>query len=272
MSEKIIIVMPAYNAERTLMRVFEQIPSDCYDELILVDDCSQDGTVALAETLPITVLRHDENRGYGGNQKTCYQAALDRGADYVVMLHPDYQYDARVIPAAISILRLGICDVVLGNRIRTRQEARRGGMPLVKYLANRGLSLIEGSITGQNLGEWHTGFRAYRRDVLETIPFERNSDDFVFDSQVLFQCVSLGFKLGDIPVPVLYHGDASSIQLSRSTSYALLTLWTLVRWIAHRAGLVRCALFTAGARDSASQPAVLRALPADELDRQAVSD
>jgi len=244
LGEKIIIVMPAYNAERTLVRVFEQIPADCYDELILVDDCSRDGTVTLARTLPITVLEHPENRGYGGNQKTCYRAALEHGADYVVMLHPDYQYDARIIPAAIEILRLGVCGVILGNRIRTRQEARRGGMPLVKYLANRGLSLIEGSITGQNLGEWHSGFRAYRREVLETIPFERNSDDFVFDSQVLFQCVTFGLKVGDVPVPVLYHGDASSIQLSRSTTYALLTLWTLVRWIGHRTGLVKCRLFT----------------------------
>jgi glycosyltransferase involved in cell wall biosynthesis len=243
LDEKIIIVMPAYNAERTLVRVFEQIPADCYDELILVDDCSSDGTVALARTLPITVLEHEENRGYGGNQKTCYKAALERGADYVVMLHPDYQYDARIIPAAIEILRLGICDVILGNRIRTRQEARRGGMPLVKYLANRGLSLIEGSITGQNLGEWHSGFRAYRREALETIPFERNSDDFVFDSQVLFQCVTFGLKVGDVPVPVLYHGDASSIQLTRSTTYALLTMWTLMRWIGHRTGIVSCRLF-----------------------------
>jgi glycosyltransferase involved in cell wall biosynthesis len=243
MGEKTIIVMPAYNAEKTLVRVIEQIPPDCYDELILVDDCSSDGTVALAESLGLTVLRHEQNRGYGGNQKTCYQAALDHGADYIVMLHPDYQYDARIIPAAIDILRIQICDVLLGNRIRTRQEARGGGMPLVKYLANRGLSLIEGSITGQNLGEWHSGFRAYRREVLETIPFERNSDDFVFDSQVLFQCVTFDFKVGDVPVPVLYHGDASSIQLSRSTTYALLTLWTLLRWIGHRTGLVKCSLF-----------------------------
>ena len=243
MQDKVIIVMPAYNAERTLQRVFDQIPSDCYSEIILVDDCSQDGTVALAESLGITVLRHEENRGYGGNQKTCYKAALEHGADYVVMLHPDYQYDARVVPAAVDILRIGICDLMLGNRIRTRREALKGGMPLVKYLANRGLSLIEGVVTGQNLGEWHSGFRAYRREVLETIPFERNSDDFVFDSQVLFQCVELGFKIGDLPVPVLYHGDASSIQLSRSTTYALLTLWTMVRWVGHRTRLAPSKLF-----------------------------
>ena len=145
---------------------------------------------------------------------------MERGADYVVMLHPDYQYDARVIPAAIDILRLGICDVVLGNRIRTRAEALAGGMPWPKYLANRGLSLIENLATGQNLGEWHSGFRAYSRAVLERVPYERNSDDFVFDSQFLFQCVHFGFKLGDIPVPVRYFDEASSINFRRSSVYA----------------------------------------------------
>lgn len=243
MHEKTIIVMPAYNAERTLERVFRQIPEGCYDEIIVVDDASQDETVAVAESLPMTVIRHEENKGYGGNQKTCYRAALDAGATYVVMLHPDYQYDARIVPPAVDILRIGICDAILGNRIRTRKEALSGNMPLVKYLSNRGLSLMQGVLTGQNLGEWHTGFRAYRREVLETIPFHRNSDDFVFDSQVLLQIVQSGFKLGDLPVPVLYHGDASSIQLSRSTRYALLTLWTLFRWMAHRTRILRCALF-----------------------------
>jgi glycosyltransferase involved in cell wall biosynthesis len=241
--EKTIIVMPAYNAERTLERVFRQIPEGCYDEIIIVDDGSRDRTVAVAQSLPVTLLRHDDNRGYGGNQKTCYRAALDAGATYIVMLHPDYQYDARIIPSAVDILRLEICDVIIGNRIRTRKEALSGGMPLSKYLSNRGLSLMQGVLTGQNLGEWHTGFRAYRREVLEKIPFHRNSDDFVFDSQVLLQVVQFGFKLGDLPVPVLYHGDASSIQFSRSTRYALLTLWTLARWIAHRTRVFRCALF-----------------------------
>lgn len=235
--------MPAYNAERTIERVFDQIPKGCYDSIIVVDDCSDDETAAIAERLPVTLIRHDRNRGYGANQKTCYRAALEAGATYVVMLHPDYQYDARIIPAAIDILRPQICDMVLGNRIRTRREAIQGGMPISKYLANRGLSFIQGVLTGQNLGDWHSGFRAYRREVLETIPFDRNSDDFVFDSQVLLQVVNAGFKLGDLPVPVLYHGDASSIQFSRSTRYALLTLWTLVRWLAHRSKVVPCGLF-----------------------------
>ena len=244
MKEKTIIVMPAYNAARTLERIFAQIPEGCYDEVILVDDFSQDETVAIAERLPVTLLRHTRNKGYGGNQKTCYRAALDAGATYIVMLHADYQYDARVVPAAVDILRLGICDVLLGNRIRTRREALSGGMPIPKYLANRGLSLIEGILTGQNLGEWHSGFRAYRREVLERIPYRRNSDDFVFDSQVLLQVVHFGFKLGDLPVPVLYHGDASSIQFSRSVRYALLTLWVLFRWLGHRSRILPCSLFT----------------------------
>ena len=250
--EKTIIVMPAYNAERTLERVVQQIPDGCYDEIIVVDDCSQDDTVAVAERLPVTLIRHDRNKGYGGNQKTCYQAALGADAKYVVMLHPDYQYDARIIPSAVEILRLQICDVIIGNRIRTRREALKGGMPLSKYLANRGLSLMQGVLTGQNLGEWHSGFRVYRREVLEHIPFQRNSDDFVFDSQVLLQIVDFGFKLGDVPVPVLYHGDASSIQFSRSTRYALLTLWMLFRWLGHRSRLLPCPLFDASRKGTAS--------------------
>jgi glycosyltransferase involved in cell wall biosynthesis len=250
--EKTIIVMPAYNAERTLERVYRQIPEGCYDEIIVVDDASRDGTVSVAERLPVTLIRHQENRGYGGNQKTCYRAALDAGATYIVMLHPDYQYDARIIPSAVNILRIGICDALLGNRIRTRKEALSGGMPLAKYLANRGLSLMQGVLTGQNLGEWHSGFRAYRREVLETIPFHRNSDDFVFDSQVLLQIVQFGFKLGDLPVPVLYHGDASSIQFSRSTRYALLTLWVLGRWIGHRSRILPCSLFEPGSASRGS--------------------
>ena len=243
MPERTLIVMPAYNAARTIERIYADIPPDCFAEAIVVDDASRDDTAERARQLPrTTVIEHEVNRGYGGNQKTCYAAALERGADYVVMLHPDYQYDARVIPAAIDILRLGICDVVLGNRIRTRAEALAGGMPWPKYLANRGLSLIENLATGQNLGEWHSGFRAYTRAVLERVPYERNSDDFVFDSQFLFQCVHFGFKLGDIPVPVRYFDEASSINFRRSSVYALHTLWTLARWYGHRAGW-RCALF-----------------------------
>jgi len=242
---KAIIVMPAYNAANTIERIVADIPHGCYEEIIVVDDASQDQTVEIASRLAVTVIRHQRNLGYGGNQKTCYREALARGADYVVMLHPDYQYDARVIPAAIDILRLGICDVVLGNRIRTRREALAGGMPLAKYIANRALTLIENVLAGQNLGEWHSGFRAYSRRVLETIPFERNSDDFVFDSQFLVQSVHFGFRLGDVPVPVRYFDEASSINLRRSAVYAMLTLWTFALWSLHRLGIRDVGLFAA---------------------------
>lgn len=232
-----IVVMPAYNAANTLERTVDDIPRDIVDEIVIVDDCSTDDTVAIAERLGLTVVRHETNKGYGGNQKTCYAKALEMGADHVVMIHPDYQYDARTIPAAIQILKLGICDVILGNRIRTREEALAGGMPRIKYFANRGLTMIENLMSGQNLGEWHSGFRAYNRRVLETLPYQRNSDDFVFDSQFLVQCVHFGFKLGDTPVPVRYFDEASSINFRRSTTYALQTLRTFMQWHLHRIGL-----------------------------------
>ncbi|MCP4657374.1 MAG: glycosyltransferase family 2 protein [bacterium] len=235
--------MPAYNAAKTLERIVASIPAGCYDEIVVGDDGSHDETAEIAARLPVTLIGHATNRGYGANQKTCYRAALERGATMIVMLHPDLQYDARVIPAALDILRLGICDVVLGNRIRTRREALAGGMPWYKYLPNRGLSLIENVLAGQNLGEWHSGFRAYRREVLEEIPFERNSDDFVFDSQLLLESVHFGFKVGDLPVPVIYHAEASSIRLGPSARYALLTLWTFAVWIIHRTGLISSPLF-----------------------------
>ncbi len=236
-SSKTVVVMPAYNAANTLERTVADIPKDFVDEIVLVDDCSTDNTVELAQSLGLIVVPHETNKGYGGNQKTCYAKALELGADYVVMIHPDYQYDARTIPASVEIMKLGICDVVLGNRIRTRGEALAGGMPRVKYFANRGLTVIENLLSGQNLGEWHSGYRAYNRRVLETLPYQRNSDDFVFDSQFLVQCVHYGFKLGDIPVPVRYFDEASSINFRRSTTYALLTLRTFLDWHLHRIGL-----------------------------------
>jgi glycosyltransferase involved in cell wall biosynthesis len=250
-SERVVIVLPALNAERTLSATLAQIPDGTADEILLVDDGSRDRTPEVAERLGIPVITHPRNLGYGANQKTCYREALARGADLVVMLHPDQQYDARVIPAALSVIRLDICDVMLGNRIRTRREARDGGMPLYKYAMNRALSFIENVVTGHNLGEWHTGLRCYRREVLETIPFARNSDDFVFDSQFLIQCVHFGFRLGDLPVPARYHTEASSIGLVRSCRYGALTLWTLVRWLLHRSSLVESPLF----RPSAAAPA-----------------
>jgi len=227
---RVIAVMPAYNAERTLAATLGDMPQGCADEVILVDDGSEDRTVALAREYGLTVFVHPENRGYGANQKTCYREALARGCDIVVMIHPDYQYDSRVIPAAVSIIELGNCDVVLGNRIRSRAEALRGGMPYYKYLANRVLTLIENFVLGQNLGDFHSGFRVMRREVLERIPYERNSDDFLFDTQFLVQAVRLGYRLGDLPVPCRYFDEASSINFRRSVVYGLGTLATLAAY------------------------------------------
>jgi len=248
MPERTVVVMPAYNAAETLEATLRALPDGCCDEVLVVDDCSTDATAELAARLPVTLVRHPENRGYGGNQKTCYREALARGADFVVMVHPDDQYDARLVPAAVDILRLDVLDLVLGNRIRTRKEALGGGMPRIKYLANRGLTLLENMLTGQNLGEWHSGFRAYRRELLEAIPFERNSDDFVFDSQLLLQAVHFGFRLGDLPMPVRYFEEASTISLRRASTYALSTLGALATWHAHRLRLRRSPLFTPAER------------------------
>ena len=237
------MVMPAYKAANTLQRVYDDIPKDAVDEIIVVDDLSPDNTAEVAREMPVQLIVHEKNTGYGGNQKTCYRTALEQGADFVVMLHADYQYDGRMIRAAVDILRMGNCDVVLGNRIRTRSEALKGGMPFVKYAANRGLTLIENILSGQNLGEWHSGFRAYTREVLETVPFERNSDNFVFDSQFLIQSVHHGFKIGDLPVPVRYFDEASSINFASSTVYALDTLKTFGQWYLHRMGILKNRLF-----------------------------
>jgi glycosyltransferase involved in cell wall biosynthesis len=238
-----IVVLPAYNAAATLQRTLDDIPAGAADEILLVDDASRDGTADLARRLGLRVVEHRRNGGYGANQKTCYRLALDRGADYVVMLHPDWQYDPRVVDAAVRFLKLGICDVVLGSRIRTRREARAGGMPLWKYVANRILTTLENALLGQNLGDFHSGFRVYRREVLETIPFERNSDDFVFDSQFLAQAAWFGFRIGDVPVPVRYFDEASSISFRRCVTYGLATLRTLGEFWANRLRLCRTPRF-----------------------------
>jgi glycosyltransferase involved in cell wall biosynthesis len=240
---KVIAVMPAYNAERTLAATLADVPVGSIDEVILVDDGSTDRTVQVAREMGLTVIEHPENRGYGGNQKTCYRHALDHGADIVVMIHPDYQYDSRVIPHAVGIIELGICDVVLGSRIRSRQEALQGGMPRWKYVANRFLTGFENLALGQNLGDFHSGFRVYRRAVLETIPFERNSDDFVFDTQFLVQAIRLGFRLGDIPVPVRYFDEASSINFKRSVKYGFSTLAAIGAYWLDRLRIHRSPLF-----------------------------
>ena len=238
-----VVVMPVYNAEATLEGTLAELPDGSVDEVILVDDCSRDRTVELARDLGLTVVEHERNLGYGGNQKTCYELALERRADVVVMLHPDMQYDAKVVPIMVDLLRNDHCDVLLGNRIRSRREALDGGMPVYKYVANRGLTIIENVWLGQNLGEFHSGLRAYTREVLETLPWERNSNDFVFDSQFLTQAVHFGFRLGDVPVPVRYMDEASSINFQRSTTYGLATLWTLAERTLHCAGIRKNARF-----------------------------
>ena len=244
-SHKVIAVLPAYNASATLAATLADFPAGCVDEILLVDDCSKDDTVKMARDMGLTVIVHEKNTGYGGNQKTCYRYCLDRGADIVVMIHPDYQYDARVIPHAVGIVELGICDLVLGNRVRGRKETLRCGMPWWKYLSNRGLTAFENLMLGQNLGEFHSGFRVYRRKVLETIPFEGNSDDFVFDTQFLAQAVHFGFRLGDVPVPVRYFQEASQINFRRSSKYGIQTLTTVGKFWLNRMGLWKSPLFKA---------------------------
>ncbi len=242
---KVVLVMPAYNAAETLRQTWSEIPSGYVDETLLVDDASRDGTVGIARSLGIHVLEHTQNRGYGGNQKTCYQEALERGADIVIMLHPDYQYDPRLVPMMILPLELGILDIMLGSRVRTRQECLESGMPLYKYLGNRFLTFVENICLGQNMGEFHSGFRAYRRAVLEKLPFERFSDDFVFDSQLLVSAVDAGFRIGEIPVPVRYMPEASSINFKRSVRYGLGTLRAVAQYLLKHAGFPAARIFAA---------------------------
>ncbi len=239
---KVIVVMPAYNAEKTLERTVADIPKDSYDEIILVDDCSQDGTVELAKKMGLFTIRHEKNTGYGGNQKTCYKTALEHGADIVVMLHPDYQYDARLLPYMTGLIRDGVCDVVLGSRIRTRREALAGGMPLYKYFNNRLLTLLEGSVLGIAVSETHSGYRSYSRAVLEKVPFHKNSDDFVFDQHMIIQVIHFKFRMGEIPVPTRYFKEASSISFRRSVVYGLSTLGALLRFLLHKTYLWRWSL------------------------------
>lgn len=243
MGKKVIVVMPAYNAAQTIERTYRDIPPDCVDDIILVDDNSTDDTVKIARSLGIDTIVHEDNRGYGANQKTCYTEALKRGADIVIMIHPDYQYDSRLVPYIVGFLEQDICDVILGSRIRTRQETIKSGMPAYKYIFNRMLTITENIVLGQNVSDFHTGYRAYTRKVLETIPFMNNSDNFVFDTEFLVQSVYFGFRIGCVPVPVRYFSEASSIDFKNSAVYGLSTLGTLVKYISHKNGIKKYPLF-----------------------------
>jgi glycosyltransferase involved in cell wall biosynthesis len=227
--QKIIVVMPAYNAAATLELTVGDIP-EMVDEIILVDDKSHDDTVVIAEKLGLFVFSRAKNGGYGANQKDCYQLALDHGADIVVMIHPDYQYDPKLINFFAKFIAEDYFDVMLGTRIRSRSEALAGGMPLYKYISNRALTIFENFVSGYNLSEWHTGMRAYKREVLEHINWQKNSDDFVFDSEMLFQIVAKKYRIGEIPVTVRYFKEASSINFSRSLKYGAATVGVALKY------------------------------------------
>lgn len=239
--KKVIVVLPAYNAERTLERTVEQI-SGAVDACILVDDRSTDGTVELAGRLGLQVHVHARNRGYGGNQKTCYAAALHAGADIVVMLHPDYQYSPELVAPMASMIAYGTYDIVLGSRI-LGGGALRGGMPPYKYVANRALTFFQNLALGAKLSEYHTGLRAYSRELLLSLPLEANSDDFLFDNQLLTQCVYLGARIGELSCPTRYFPEASSINLRRSIKYGLGVVRTTIDCLAARTGLYRTSIF-----------------------------
>jgi glycosyltransferase involved in cell wall biosynthesis len=241
--KRIVVVMPAYNAEKTLEQTYREIPLDIVDEVILVDDHSRDNTSELAHSLGIHhVIRHDRNRGYGGNQKTCYAKALEIGADIVIMVHPDYQYTPTLIPSIAWMIANDVYPVVLASRI-LGNGALKGGMPMYKYIANRGLTFIQNVLVSQKLSEYHTGYRAFSREVLERIDLEANSDDFVFDNQMLSQIIMANFPIGEVTCPTKYFDDASSINFRRSSIYGIGVLTTSLQHRLHKLGILRNARY-----------------------------
>ncbi|MFH1090442.1 MAG: glycosyltransferase family 2 protein [Pseudomonadota bacterium] len=244
---KIVVVMPAYNAAKTLERTYRDIAGDIVDEVLLVDDCSHDATVEVTRSLGIRCFQHERNKGYGGNQKTCYIEALKLEADIVVMLHPDYQYSPRIIPALAGLVASGEYDVAIGSRILGGQ-ARRGGMPVYKYLANRFLTSFQNLLLRAKLSEYHTGFRAFSRRVLETLPLLENSDDFVFDNQMLAQAIYFRFNIGEVSCPTRYFPEASSINFRRSLKYGLGVLGTSILFFLNRLGWVHSRIFAPDGR------------------------
>ena len=246
--KRIVVVMPAYNAEKTLRKTFEEIPREYVDDIILVDDNSTDRTVKIARQLNIKAFVHRENRGYGANQKTCYTEALRLGADVVVMIHPDYQYTPKLIVAMASLIAIGQYDVVLGSRILS-EGALKGGMPFYKYIANRVLTVIQNMLLRRKLSEYHTGYRAFSRRVLETLPLNENSDDFIFDNQMLSQISFFNFSIGEISCPAKYFEDASSLNFKRSIIYGLGVLRTSFQYRLHKLGIIKNKIFdTNGSR------------------------
>jgi glycosyltransferase involved in cell wall biosynthesis len=229
-NKKIVVVMPAYNAAKTLKKTYSQIPHEIVDDIILVDDKSSDETIAEAKNLNLKFFIHDQNKGYGANQKTCYQEALKLKADIVVMLHPDYQYDPRLITSLASLIAEGVYDVVLGSRI-LGGESMQGGMPVYKYIANRCLTLGQNFVTKRKISEYHTGYRAFSRQVLTTLPLAKNSNDFVFDNQMLLQAIFHNFKIGEVSCPTRYESDSSSINLRRSAKYGLGVISTSLQFL-----------------------------------------
>jgi glycosyltransferase involved in cell wall biosynthesis len=236
---RIGIVLPAYNAESTLSRTVAELDRGLIDEIVLVDDASTDQTVALARRLGLSPIRHERNRGYGGNQKTCYRRVLELGADIIVMVHPDYQYSPRLVPAMAAMIAYGEYDLVLGSRILAQNSVARG-MPRYKYAANRFLTLAENIMLRQKLSEYHTGLRAFSSTLLAGLPFERNSDDFIFDNQIIAQAIAAGARIGEVSCPTRYDTDSSSINLRRSIRYGLGVLRTCGQYWLHKHGLRRC--------------------------------
>jgi glycosyltransferase involved in cell wall biosynthesis len=245
--KRIVVVMPAYNAEKTLRRTYDEIPKDVVDEIILTDDKSADRTVEIARSLGIKVFVHDRNLGYGGNQKTCYREALRAGADVVVMLHPDYQYPPKLITPMAALITSGMFDVVMGSRI-LGNKALEGGMPVYKYISNRVLTLIENNMISQKLSEYHTGYRAFSRDVLTSLPLSEDSDDFVFDNQMLLQAFFFGYRVAEITCPSSYTRDSSSINFPRSVVYGFGVLATAWRYMLARRGIGRHPIFSRDGR------------------------
>ena len=242
-SKKIIVVLPAYKAEKTLIQTFNEIPFDIVDEVILVDDNSPDETINVAKQLGIHhIIKHDNNLGYGGNQKTCYNKALELGADIVIMLHPDYQYTPKLIHSMAYLIANEVYPVVIGSRILGK-GALKGGMPMYKYIANRFLTLTQNILMNQKLSEYHTGYRAYNKEVLQSIDYNANSDDFIFDNQFLAQIFYKGFEIAEITCPTRYFEEASSIDFSRSTTYGFGVLRTSIAYFLCKNGIVKSRLF-----------------------------